>query len=139
VVDVKRSSVVLREQHHLLLAALAAGESTAAAAERFCISRRTAERRLSEARDILGVRTTAEAVALTAPASDPTPLALAPNERQILELVAMGLTSREIASHLGIRPSAVDSCTRTAMAKTASRTRVQAAARIQHRRKVGAD
>jgi DNA-binding CsgD family transcriptional regulator len=137
--DVKRTCDVLGEQHRLLLAALAAGLSVAAAAERLSISRRTAQRRLREARGILGVRTAAEAVALAVRVSDPKPCALAPRERQILELVATGLTSREIASHLGIAPWTVDSCARSAMAKTDSRTRVQAAARIAASNEVGAD
>jgi len=128
--DVKPTGVVLGEQHRLLLAALAGGLSVAAAAERLCISRRTAERRLSEARRVLGVRTTAEAVAGAAPVRKPAPAALAPRERRILALIASGQTSREIASHLGIAPSTVDSCTRSAMAKTGSRTRLQAAAQI---------
>jgi DNA-binding CsgD family transcriptional regulator len=136
---VRRPGAVLDEQHRLLLAALAGGRSVAAAAERLCMSRRTAERRLSEARRVLGVSTTAEAVAAAVPVRKRTGAALAPRERQILALIASGLTSREIASHLGIAPSTVDSCTRSAMAKTASRTRVQAAARIAASNDVGAD
>jgi DNA-binding CsgD family transcriptional regulator len=137
--DVKPTGVVLDEQHRLLLAALAGGLSVAAAAERLCISRRTAERRLSEARRVLAVSTTAEAVAAAVPVRKPAPAALAPRERQILALIASGRTSREIASHLGIAPSTVDSCTRSAMAKTDSRTRVQAAAQIAASNEVGAD
>jgi len=136
---VKRPGVVLGEQHRLLLAAVAGGLSVAAAAERLCISRRTAERRLSEARRLLGVSTTAEAVAAAVPVREPAPAALAPRERQILALIASGRTSREIASQLGIARSTVDSCTRSAMAKTDSRTRVQAAARIAASSEVGAD
>lgn len=136
---VKRPAAVLDEQHRLLLAALAGGLSVAAAAERLCISRRTADRRLSEARCVLGVSTTAEAVAAAVPVRKRTRPALAPRERQILVLIASGRTSREIASHLGIAASTVDSCTRSAMAKTGSRTRVQAAARIAASKEVGAD
>jgi DNA-binding CsgD family transcriptional regulator len=136
---VKPTGVVLDEQHRLLLAALAGGLSVAAAAERLCISRRTADRRLSEARRVFGVSTTAEAVAAAVPVRKPAPAALAPRERQILALIASGRTSREIASQLGIAPSTVDSCTRSAMAKTNSRTRVQAAAQISASNEVGAD
>jgi len=137
--DVKPTGVVLDEQPRLLLAALAGGLSVAAAAERLRISRRTAERRLSEARRVLGVSTTAEAVAAAVPVRKPAPAALAPREREILALIASGRTSREIASHLGIAPSTVDSCARSAMAKTDSRTRVQAAAQIAATNEVGAD
>jgi DNA-binding NarL/FixJ family response regulator len=136
---VKRPRVELDEQHRLLLAALADGLSVVAAAERLCISRRTAERRLSEARRVLGVSTTAEAVAAAIPVRKPPPAALAPRERQILALIANGRTSREIAAQLGIAPSTVDSCTRSAMAKTDARTRVQAAVQIAASNKVGAD
>ena len=83
--------------------------------------------------------TTAEAVAAAVPVREPAPAALAPRERQILALIASGRTSREIASQLGIARSTVDSCTRSAMAKTDSRTRVQAAARIAASSEVGAD
>jgi len=133
------ANVALGDEHRRLLAALAAGESVAAAAERMSISRRTAERRLSEARTLLGVCTTAEAVAVAGPRREPAPAALAPRERQILALIASGRTSRQIASKLRISPSTVDSCTRSALAKTDSRTRVQAAARFAWSDEVGAD
>jgi DNA-binding CsgD family transcriptional regulator len=133
------ASVPLRDHHRRLLAALAAGETVAAAAEGMSISRRTAARRLSEARSLLGVNTTAEAVAAAVPVRQPAPAALAPRERQVLALIASGRTSREIGSQLGISASTVDSCTRSAIAKTNSRTRVQAAARIGSSSEVGAD
>ena len=45
-----------------LLVLLAAGQSLGSAASQLHISRRTADRRMSQARDVLGVRTTVEAV-----------------------------------------------------------------------------
>jgi DNA-binding CsgD family transcriptional regulator len=102
------------------------------------ISRRTAERRLGEARALLGVRTTVEAVVLVS-AGYTARAVLAPRERQILALIANGQTSRAIASQLGISPSTVDACTRSAMAKINARTRVQAAARIASANQIGAD
>jgi DNA-directed RNA polymerase specialized sigma24 family protein len=54
----------LDDDQRALLAALAEGASIAEAAGRLHLSTRTAERRLATARRSLGVRTTAEAVAL---------------------------------------------------------------------------
>jgi hypothetical protein len=52
----------LAPEHHALMARLANGETIAAAAAAESISLRTANRRISEARDALGVRTTRDAV-----------------------------------------------------------------------------
>lgn len=54
----------LDEDQRALLAALADGSSISAAADSLFLSTRTAERRLAAARAALGVRTTAEAIAL---------------------------------------------------------------------------
>jgi DNA-binding CsgD family transcriptional regulator len=48
-------------------------------------------------------------------------------EHEVLELVAGGLSSREIAARLGVAPSTVDSQVRSAMRKLGARTRAQAA------------
>lgn len=55
---------VLDDDQRRLLARLAEGDSVAAAARILSVSTRTAERRLSSARSLLGVRTTAEAIVL---------------------------------------------------------------------------
>ncbi len=52
----------LTREQSALLARLAAGESVAAAAEAEFLSLRTANRRLAQARDLLGVTTTGEAI-----------------------------------------------------------------------------
>lgn len=127
----------MAEPHHigtlglelrLLLAALAEGMSVQEAAERLRISRRTAQRRLGEARRALGARTNASAVALGMQTASESSTALSAREWDVLALVADGLTSKEIALRLGIAPSTVDSVARSAMAKTNSKTRLQAAA-----------
>lgn len=56
----------LDDDQRSLLAALASGASIADAAAALFLSTRTAERRLASARRLLGVRTTAEAVAMAA-------------------------------------------------------------------------
>jgi DNA-binding CsgD family transcriptional regulator len=48
-------------------------------------------------------------------------------EHEVLELVAAGLSSREIAARLGVAASTVDSQVRSAMRKLGARTRAQAA------------
>lgn len=55
---------VLDDDQRILLAALAGGSSIASAASGLHLSTRTAERRLAAARRDLGVRTTAQAIAL---------------------------------------------------------------------------
>ena len=52
----------LGDEHRRLLDALAGGETVTTAAERLHLSRRTANRRLAEARQVLGVDATAAAV-----------------------------------------------------------------------------
>lgn len=51
-------------------------------------------------------------------------------EQEVLELVAAGLNSREIAARLGVAPSTVDSQVKSAMRKLGARTRAQAALTI---------
>lgn len=43
-----------------------------------------------------------------APISDTGPLSLSRRERQVLELISRGLTSKEIARHLGLSPRTID-------------------------------
>jgi DNA-binding CsgD family transcriptional regulator len=52
---------------------------------------------------------------------------LTPRERQVMELVADGLTSAEIALKLGLARSTVESVVRSAMLKLGAKTRLQAA------------
>jgi DNA-binding CsgD family transcriptional regulator len=52
---------------------------------------------------------------------------LTAREREALELVAAGLTTREIATRLGVAPSTVDSQLKSATRKLGTRTRKQAA------------
>ena len=54
--------------------------------------------------------------------------AVSGRQRAILELVAEGLTSREIAARLGLSAATVDSSIRSSMARLGARTRVEAAA-----------
>ena len=54
---------LLGPEHRRVLELLAEGMTVGKAARRLCISRRTADRRLAEARIALGARTTTEAVA----------------------------------------------------------------------------
>ena len=56
--------------------------------------------------------------------------ALSPRERQVLELVGGGASSREIANQLGVAPSTVDTQVKSAMQKLGARTRLQAAAML---------
>jgi DNA-binding NarL/FixJ family response regulator len=53
--------------------------------------------------------------------------ALTRREREVLRLVAEGLTSREIALNLGLGRSTIESLVRSAMVKLDAKTRVQAA------------
>jgi DNA-binding CsgD family transcriptional regulator len=53
---------------------------------------------------------------------------LSTREREILELVGGGLTTREIAGRLAIASSTVETLVRSSMAKLGAHTRKQAAA-----------
>jgi DNA-binding CsgD family transcriptional regulator len=53
-----------------------------------------------------------------------------PREREVLELVASGATSREIGLRLGVSPLTVDGLVKSAKAKLGARTRRQAAASL---------
>ena len=52
---------------------------------------------------------------------------LTAREREVMRLVATGLTSREIALNLGLARSTIESVVRSAMMKLDAKTRVQAA------------
>jgi DNA-binding CsgD family transcriptional regulator/tetratricopeptide (TPR) repeat protein len=54
--------------------------------------------------------------------------ALTGREREVMRLIAAGLTSREIALNLGLARSTIESVVRSAMTKLDAKTRVQAAA-----------
>jgi DNA-binding NarL/FixJ family response regulator len=121
----------LDEEQRQLLQLLADGLSLAEAAAFLHLSRRTAERRLTEARGALGVTTTAEAVLRVSGQelgnkSD----GLSTRERQVLELVGAGLRNEEIAERLGIAHSTVATVLRSSMAKLGARTRVEAVAKL---------
>jgi DNA-binding CsgD family transcriptional regulator len=58
----------------------------------------------------------------------PNAAALTEREREVMRLVAAGLTSREIALNLGLTRSTIESVVRSAMMKLDAKTRVQAAA-----------
>jgi len=49
-------------------------------------------------------------------------------EQEVMQLVAAGLTSRDIAGRLGVSSSTVESTVKSAMVKLGARTRAQAAA-----------
>jgi len=51
---------------------------------------------------------------------------LSPRERQVITLVASGLTTREIGLVLGVRPCTVDAFVRNAKEKLHARTRIHA-------------
>jgi DNA-binding NarL/FixJ family response regulator len=125
-------SAELDSEQGRLLALLAEGSRLAEAAASLELSQRTAERRLAAARSLLGARTTAQAVARATSTSQAAPRhpskELSPRERQVLEGVAGGLTSREIAERLAMPASTVDALVRSAISKFAARTRIQAAA-----------
>jgi DNA-binding NarL/FixJ family response regulator len=114
-----------------LLTLIGQGLKLADAASSLDLTTRTAERRLAAARSLLEARTTAQAVALAGVARSSTPRSLQEltrREREVLEGVASGLTSREIAVRLGTRAPTIDALVRSAMSKLDARTRVQAAA-----------
>jgi DNA-binding NarL/FixJ family response regulator len=114
-----------------LLELLGRGLSVSEAARRLHLSRRTAERRLAEARGALGAATNAEAVARVREHEPGTPEdGLTAREREVLELVAGGLRDEEIAEHLGIAPSTVATLIRSSMERLDARTRVEAVAKL---------
>lgn len=55
---------------------------------------------------------------------------LSPRERAVLELVGRGMTSPEIAAHLGVARSTVETQIKAAVGKLGAKTRLQAAAAI---------
>jgi DNA-binding NarL/FixJ family response regulator len=114
-----------------LLELLGRGLSVSEAARRPHLSRRTAERRLAEARGALGAATNAEAVVRVREHEPGTPEdGLTAREREVLELVAGGLRDEEIAEHLGIAPSTVATLIRSSMKRLDARTRVEAVAKL---------
>jgi DNA-binding CsgD family transcriptional regulator len=121
----------LDEVQRQLLQLLADGLSLPEAAAFLHVSRRTAERRLTEARAVLGVTTTAEAF-LRASGQELGSKSdgLSTRERQVLELVGAGLRNEEIAERLGIAHSPVATVLRSSMAKLDARTRVEAVAKL---------
>jgi DNA-binding NarL/FixJ family response regulator len=125
-----RRSDELDSEQGRLLALLAKGLTLVDAAASLELSQRTAERRLAAARLSLGARTTAQAVVLAVAErqSPQRPFAeLNWREREVLEAVGSGLTSREIGERLGTRASNVDALVRSAISKLHARTRMQAA------------
>ena len=66
-------------------------------------------------------------------AQSPGRRVLSPREREVLNLVSRGLTSKAIASHLGVSPKTVDTHVATSMAKLGATTRLQAAAAAEAR------
>jgi DNA-binding NarL/FixJ family response regulator len=121
----------LDEEQRQLLQLLSDGLSLAEAAASLHVSRRTAERRLAEARAALGATTTAEAVlrARGQELGDKRD-GLSVRERQVLKLVAAGLRNEEIAERLEIAHSTVATVLRSSMAKLDARTRVEAVAKL---------
>ena len=126
--DVERA---LNEEQRRLLGLLARGLSVTEAARALHLSPRTAQRRLAEARASLGAATNAEAV-LRAEGQELGAQSdgLSSREREVLELVGIGLRDEEIAEQLGIAPSTVATLLRSSMEKLGVRTRVEAVAKL---------
>lgn len=126
--DIERA---LDEEQRGLLGLLCRGHSVTEAAQQLHLSRRTAERRLAEARASLGAATNAEAV-LRAEGQElgTQGNGLSAREREVLELVAAGLRDEEIADRLRIAPSTVATLLKSAMERLDARTRVEAVARL---------
>jgi DNA-binding CsgD family transcriptional regulator len=120
----------LNAEQQRLLELLSGGLSLEEVAKILRFSRRTAERRVAEARRILGAETTAEAVARARCRTIVPSAVVTPRERQVLEAVAAGHRDTAIAAELGIAPSTVAALLRSAMAKLGARTRVEAVARL---------
>jgi DNA-binding NarL/FixJ family response regulator len=121
----------LDDEQRRLLQLLCHGLSVAEAARRVHLSRRTAERRLANARGVLGAATNAEAVLraqgheLSRPSDG-----LTEREREVLELVGAGLRDEEIADRLGIASSTVATLLKSAMERLDAHTRVEAVAKL---------
>lgn len=62
---------------------------------------------------------------------------LSPREREVVELVAMGKTSRQIADDLTVSTETVRTHIRNALAKTGTRTRAQLVAQVMARGSLG--
>jgi DNA-binding CsgD family transcriptional regulator len=121
----------LDEEQRRLLGLLGRGFSVREAARRLHLSRRTAERRLAEARAALGAATNAEAVLRAEGQELGTQTdGLTAREREVVELVAAGLHDEEIADRMGIAPSTVATLLRSAMERLDARTRVEAVAKL---------
>ena len=120
----------LSTEQQRLLELLSGGLSLEEAAKIVGFSRRTAERRVADARGILRAATTAEAVARARCGPIAPSTLVTSRERQVLEAVAAGRRDAAIAEELGIAPSTVAALLRSAMAKLGARTRVQAVARL---------
>jgi DNA-binding CsgD family transcriptional regulator len=126
--DVERA---LDDEQRRLLELLGRGLSVVEAARRLHLSRRTAERRLAEARSILGAATNAEAVLRARGQELAIPDdGLTARESEVLELVAAGLRDEEMADRLGIAPSTVATLLRSSMKTLDARTRVEAVAKL---------
>lgn len=126
--DVERA---LDDEQRRLLELLGRGLSVVEAARRLHLSRRTAERRLAEARSIVGAATNAEAVLRARGQELAIPDdGLTARESEVLELVAAGLRDEEMADRLGIAPSTVATLLRSSMKTLDARTRVEAVAKL---------
>lgn len=121
----------LDDDQRRLLALLGRGFTVREAARRLHLSRRTADRRLADARAALGAATNAEAV-LRAQGQELGRQrdGLTAREREVLELVAAGLRDDEIADRLGIASSTVATLIRSVMGRLGARTRVEAVAKL---------
>lgn len=121
----------LDDEQLRLLELLCHGLSVTEAARRLHLSRRTAERRLADARSALGAATNAEAV-LRAQGHELSRQGggLTSREREVLELVGAGLRDEQIADRLRIAPSTVATLLRSSMERLDAHTRVEAVAKL---------
>ena len=79
-------------------------------------------------RRVLEKRSRRLSVQLAAPAPAAEPPRLTPREAEVLELVAAGLSTQELARALAISPHSVESHVRKAMAKLGAANRAHAVA-----------